>query len=70
MLMWCTERSWGKFMDNDVFFVNTTKDILFFVYDDRGCEVIARIAEKLRPLYEKHYDWVDEVDREKIEKRF
>lgn len=52
----------------DVFFVNTTKDIIFFVYDDRGCEVIARTAEKLRPLYEKHYDWVDEVDRERIEK--
>ena len=33
-----------------------------------GCEVIARTAEKLRPLYEKHYDWVDEVDRERIEK--
>ncbi|MEK4712387.1 MULTISPECIES: DUF3885 domain-containing protein [Sporosarcina] len=52
----------------DVFFVNTTKDIIFFVYDDRGCEVIALTAEKLRPLYEKHYDWVDEVDRERIEK--
>ena len=52
----------------DVFFVNTTKDIIFFVYDDRGCEVIARTAEKLRPLYEKHYDWVDEVDRGRIEK--
>ncbi|MEK4715911.1 DUF3885 domain-containing protein, partial [Sporosarcina sp. FSL K6-5500] len=37
----------------DVFFVNTTKDIIFFVYDDRGCEVIALTAEKLRPLYEK-----------------
>lgn len=52
----------------DVFFVNTTKDIIFFVYDDRGCEVIARTAEKLRPLYEKYYGWVDEVDRERIEK--
>lgn len=52
----------------DVFFVNTTRDIIFFVYDDRGCEVIARTAEELRPLYEKHYDWVDEVDRERIEK--
>lgn len=51
----------------DVFFVNTTKDIIFFVYDDRGCEVIAREADRIRPLYENYYDWVEEVDRKKIE---
>jgi len=52
----------------DVFFVNVTKDIIFFVYDDRGCEVIARETDVLRPLYEKYFDWVEEVDREQIEK--
>lgn len=52
----------------DVFFVNSTKDIILFVYDDRGCEVIARTADRLRPLYKKHFDWVDEVDRERIQK--
>ncbi|TDL85378.1 DUF3885 domain-containing protein [Vibrio vulnificus] len=52
----------------DVFFVNITKDIIFFVYDDRGCEVIAREADQIRPLYEKYYDWVEEVDRKRIEK--
>ena len=26
----------------DIFFVNKSKDIIFFVYDDRGCEVIAK----------------------------
>ena len=52
----------------DVFFVNITKDIIFFVYDDRGCEVIARTADRLRPIYVKYYDWIEEVDRERIEK--
>ncbi|MFP7486480.1 DUF3885 domain-containing protein [Priestia filamentosa] len=51
----------------DIFFVNITKDIIFFVYDDRGCEVVALDAEQIRPLYEKYYNWVDEVDRKKIE---
>ncbi|QNK89137.1 DUF3885 domain-containing protein [Sporosarcina sp. resist] len=32
---------------------------MFFQPPYRGCEVIARTVEKLRPLYEKHYDWVD-----------
>ena len=51
----------------DVFFVNVTKDIIFFVYDDRGCEVIALNLEQLLPLYEKYYDWIEKVDRQKFE---
>lgn len=51
----------------DVFFVNVTKDIIFFIYDDRGCEVIARDVDRIRSLYEKYYDWVEEVDRKRIE---
>lgn len=44
----------------DIFFINTTKDIIFYIYDDRGCEVIAKDIETIRPLYEKYIDWVDE----------
>lgn len=51
----------------DIFFVNITKNILFFVYDDRGYEVIAKTIDRLRPLYDKHYDWIEDVDRERIE---
>ncbi|MGZ4161093.1 MAG: DUF3885 domain-containing protein [Neobacillus sp.] len=51
----------------DVFYVNISKDIIFFVYDDRGCEVIAVEADRIRPLYEKFYDWVEDVDRERID---
>ncbi|WP_139891885.1 DUF3885 domain-containing protein [Bacillus sp. D386] len=52
----------------DVFLVNITKDLILFVYDDRGCEVVAIDAERLRPLYEQHKDWVEDVDRQKIER--
>ncbi|TWI52663.1 uncharacterized protein DUF3885 [Halalkalibacter nanhaiisediminis] len=51
----------------DVFFVNITKDIIFFIYDDSGCEVIALEADRIRALYEKYYDWIEEVDRKRIE---
>ncbi|MGG1348414.1 DUF3885 domain-containing protein [Bacillus subtilis] len=44
----------------DVFFVNITKDIIFFIYDDRGCEVIALDFKQIRHLYEKYHDWVEE----------
>jgi hypothetical protein len=54
----------------DVFFINVTKDVIFFIYDDRGCEVIAANIETIYPLYEKYGDWIDEYSREEIDQRF
>ena len=38
----------------DVFLINATKDIVMFMYDDRGCEVIAKNKEIIRDLYKKY----------------
>ncbi|KLA26412.1 hypothetical protein B4077_2508 [Bacillus cereus] len=38
----------------DVFLINTTKDIIMFMYDDRGSEVITKNKETIRNLYEKY----------------
>ncbi|MGE7839270.1 DUF3885 domain-containing protein [Lysinibacillus sp. NPDC093712] len=54
----------------DVFFINITKNVVFFIYDDRGCEVIATNKETIFPLYEKYGDWLDEYTREEIVERF
>ncbi|HEO8421979.1 DUF3885 domain-containing protein [Niallia sp. FSL W8-0635] len=54
----------------DIFLINVTKNIIFFIYDDRGCEVIAENIETLHPLYRKYRDWVDEYYLEKIEGLF
>ncbi|TNU30658.1 DUF3885 domain-containing protein [Bacillus velezensis] len=43
----------------DVFFVNMTKDIIFFLYDDRGCEVIALDAGRIGKLYDQYHDWIE-----------
>lgn len=40
----------------DIFFINTTRNIIFYIYDDRGCEVIAKNSEAIRPIYEKYAD--------------
>lgn len=53
----------------DVFFINLTRDVIFFIYDDRGCEVIARNVQILRQLYEKYGNWIDEVDRADVVRR-
>ena len=54
----------------DVFFINITKDIIMFIYDDRGCEVIAKNKEKIRDLYEKYKEWIPEYERESIDDLF
>ncbi|WP_338066831.1 DUF3885 domain-containing protein [Evansella clarkii] len=38
----------------DVFFVNATKNIILFIYDDRGCEVIAEETETINILIKEN----------------
>ncbi|MFS0881087.1 DUF3885 domain-containing protein [Metabacillus niabensis] len=54
----------------DVFFINISKNIIFFIYDDRGCEVISKTKETICPLYTKYNDWIPEYNREEIEQLF
>ena len=56
--------------DPDVFFINVTKNVILYIYDDRGCQVIASDIETIRPIYEKYADWIDGYYREEINKRF
>jgi len=54
----------------DVFFINVTKDIIMFIYDDRGCEVIAKNKEMIRDLYEAYKEWIPDYERESIDSLF
>ncbi|NHN35505.1 DUF3885 domain-containing protein [Paenibacillus agricola] len=39
---------------HDIFFINTTNDTIFHIYDDRGCDVIASGKESIRYLYKNY----------------
>nr|WP_315363603.1 DUF3885 domain-containing protein [Cytobacillus firmus] len=54
----------------DIYFVNVTKKMIFHLYDDRGCDVIASNKEDLRPLYEEYNEWILDYDREQIDQLF
>ncbi|MGH1283740.1 DUF3885 domain-containing protein [Bacillus toyonensis] len=54
----------------DVFLINATKDIVMFIYDDRGSEVIAKNKEIIRGLYEKYKEWIPDYERESIDSLF
>ncbi|MES5948103.1 DUF3885 domain-containing protein [Bacillus cereus group sp. MG6] len=59
-----------EFFYPDVFLINATKDIVMFIYDDRGCEVIAKNKEIIRGLYEKYKEWIPDYERESIDSLF
>lgn len=54
----------------DVYFINLTKKFIYHLYDDRGCDILAKNKEDIHFLYEKYNGWVLEYDREKIDAVF
>ncbi|MGE7920370.1 DUF3885 domain-containing protein [Viridibacillus sp. NPDC093762] len=58
------------FISHDVFFVNITKQLIFNVYDDRGCDVVATSLNVLENVYHLHEDWILSYDKKEIDKRF
>lgn len=52
------------------YFLNTECPILYYLYDDRGADVIAKDKSCLRPLYQKYSSWILEYDRERIDRIF
>ena len=55
---------------SNVYFLNSQKNVMFHLYDDRGADVAAADKNILRPLYESCGEWILEHDREKIDSVF
>jgi hypothetical protein len=53
-----------------VYVVNISKNTIFNVYDDRGCDLIASDPEKIRAIYHDYNDWILDYDREAIDRVF
>lgn len=54
----------------DIYFINLTKRMIYHLYDDRGCDVIASDKEDLRLLYEDLNGWILDYDRDEIDQLF
>jgi hypothetical protein len=51
----------------NIYFVNMTRKIIFHLYDDRGCDVLAADKETIRFLYEQYNGWILDYDRKEID---
>lgn len=54
----------------DIFLINKTKKIIFYLYDDRGFDIVAENKEMLMSIYEQYNDWILDFDRERIKEIF
>ncbi|MFJ8248166.1 DUF3885 domain-containing protein [Peribacillus asahii] len=57
-------------VNGSLYLLNLTKEIVFHMYDDRGCDVYSFDKEKLLPLYTNFRNWILDYDRIKIDRKF
>lgn len=53
-----------------VYFISIEKDIVFHMYDDRGCLIHANEVEKLAPLYQTYNKWLVDYWRDYMDSIF
>lgn len=58
------------YISDAVFFINPYKHIIFYMYDDRGLDLIAESKEALLPIYQKYNSWILAYDKERIDNIF
>lgn len=53
-----------------VYFINTNKNIIFNMYDDRGCIIFSKNKESLKYLYDNYNEWLVDYWREFFDNLF
>jgi Domain of unknown function (DUF3885) len=58
-----------KFLSSvEVYFINTTQNLIFHMYDDRGLDIVSSDAKILKSIYTKYSEWILDANREPIDK--
>ncbi len=53
-----------------IYFINKRNDVVFYIYDDRGCLLFAHECKTLEKTYVKHNNWLVDYHRETFDKLF
>lgn len=57
-------------MFGDCYFINRSKHIILYLYDDRGMDVVATNKETLWAVYQDFNQWILDYDRKRIDACF
>lgn len=55
---------------SSVYVLNPRNQLIYYLYDDRGLDVVASSKIDLQDIYNTFHDWILEYDRKKIDKIF
>ncbi|WP_285768473.1 DUF3885 domain-containing protein [Peribacillus sp. SI8-4] len=55
---------------NRIYFINISRKTIFYIYDDRGCDLLATTPESVRAVYQQYNDWILDYDRIAIDAKF
>ena len=58
------------YITDGIFIINLSRNIIFYMYDDRGLDVIASDKNSLKTIYKLFNNWILDYDRERIDKIF
>ena len=47
-------------INEECFFINTERNLIFYMYDDRGVDIVGSNFRDIKELYDKYYNWVIE----------
>lgn len=59
-----------KDFGSSVFFIDSKQNLMFYLYDDRGLDLVAEKKETLLPCFEKYNEYILEDFKEEIESLF
>ncbi len=60
----------SQVVKGSVYFINETKNIILFMYDDRGLDIIANNKASLETVYKSYSDWILDYDRDSVDALF
>ncbi|EGQ27924.1 hypothetical protein HMPREF9372_0083 [Sporosarcina newyorkensis 2681] len=53
-----------------IYFINVSKNTIFHIYDDRGCDLLANSLDAIRGNFEEYNEWILDYDRDEIDNIF
>lgn len=56
-------------IEQEVYIINIKKKLIFYIYDDRGLDIVASNNEFLIELYNRFDEWILECNRDKIKQQ-
>lgn len=60
----------GRALREQIYYIDPARTLIFYMYDDRGLDIVGRDHSALHHLYTTYNDWLLDYDRERMDTMF